>query len=155
MRPSFFTSATILILWLRTEVSSHAQFAPRPGIWLGWFHIFAKRPLSSCRLPCWEWLSTVERQAAGEPLAKANSTLCCGAHWLSLPRAFKSNPNEDELGARFIDLHLSELRRMAAVSPFGTPLPGCARKVLEDAYRGCDGKLAVWLPLTLFIWVSA
>lgn len=33
-------------------VSSNAQFVQRPGIQLGQFHIFAKRPLSSCRLPC-------------------------------------------------------------------------------------------------------
>lgn len=53
-----------------------------------------------------------------------------------------------------IDLHLLEVSWMSAMSPFGTSLPGCARKALEDAYQVCDGKLAAWLSLTLFIWVS-
>lgn len=41
------------------------------------------------------------------------------------------------------------------MSPFGTTLPGCARKAQENVYQVCDGKLAVWLALALFIWVSA
>ena len=40
------------------------------------------------------------------------------------------------------------------MSPVGNTLPDCARKALEDAYRVCDGELAVWLALTLFSWVS-
>lgn len=44
---------------------------------------------------------------------------------------------------------------MSAVSPFGTSLLDCARKVLENAYPVGDGKLAVWLALPLFIWVCA
>lgn len=35
----------------QTEVSSNTQFAQRPGIWLGWFHIFAKRPFPPAASP--------------------------------------------------------------------------------------------------------
>lgn len=121
----------------------------------GQLHILAKRPLSPSRLPLLRMThhsgEADSRSAFGQG---QYSTLSCRVCWLSLPWTFKSNSNKDEPAARSIDLHLLELRWMSAVSPVGTTLPGCARKALEDAHRVCNGELAVWLALTLFIWVS-
>lgn len=52
-----------------------------------------------------------------------------------------------------IDLCLLELRWMAAMSLCAIAILYHARKVLENAYSREDGKLAIWLALTLFIWV--
>lgn len=71
---------------------------------------------------------------------------------LSFQKQFKQEMNQVP-GS--IDLHLLELRWMSAMSPFGTTLSDCARKSLENVYQIRDGKLAVWLTLNLFIWVSA
>lgn len=71
---------------------------------------------------------------------------------LALPiLGFQSNPNKDELGARFIDLRLLELRQISAVSPFGAPF----QAVPERHWRmPTGGVMESWLSGFLSLCLS-
>lgn len=81
-------SSLLLDSWLCGSERGGQQCSVCTQHWLRWASssaLFVKDPLPPPASSCWEWLTTAERQTDDLSLAKANSTLCCRACWLSHP----------------------------------------------------------------------